>query len=398
MNSMIDRLLKYVGTALFFTTLLMGKVSIAYAVDADCRPSGLSGSVNTVNQVNFGANVAVPYAAAVGTTVATQTWNAPSSGLNNPSVIILQCRKPGDLRIKIVADQYVPTPRGSPGFLQTSSPNINVRFTLGTDTSNQSMWMSTTGAGNIITIPNAIPDVADIGGGPLNPSLGSANFNNQPAGTYNLTLARLMQLIPLTVTAELEKQTTVGSVANFGGYSRVSLNLLFTNWGSANYNHVLGLFQISPTQSTSAPCDPLVMQNSVVNLGTYPLNFFSAVGKTTSNVPVPITISCPGMISGGSVYYGFATDYPDTTSADLIGNMSGDGNATGVAVELLQSDSTTRQNLLRPNDLSTNWTKSGITTSNKTASLMFYARMRQTQATVTPGAINTIATFLVNFK
>jgi len=193
MNSMIDRLLKYVATALFFPALLMGKASIAHAADADCRPSGLSGSVNTVNVVNvvnFGSNVAVPYAAAVGATIATQAWNAPSSGLDNPSVIIMQCRKAGDLRIKIVANQTDPTPRGSAGFLQALSPNINVRFTLGTDTSNSSMWMNTTGTGNTTTIPNTIPDVADIGGGPLNPSLASANFTSQPAGTYNLTLAR----------------------------------------------------------------------------------------------------------------------------------------------------------------------------------------------------------------
>ena len=126
--------------------------------------------------------MAVPYAAAVGATIATQAWNAPSSGLDNPSVIIMQCRKAGDLRIKIVANQTDPTPRGSAGFLQALSPNINVRFTLGTDTSNSSMWMNTTGTGNTTTIPNTIPDVADIGGGPLNPSLASANFTSQPAG------------------------------------------------------------------------------------------------------------------------------------------------------------------------------------------------------------------------
>src|SRR6185437_3173518 len=176
MNIMIDRLLKFTTTALFFTTLLVGKVSIVHAADADCRPSGLTGSVNTVNQVNFGSSVAIPYAAAIGSTVATQTWSAPSSGLNNPSVIILQCRKPGDLRIKIVANQTDPTPRGTPGFLQTLSANINLRFTLGTDTSNSSMWMSVPGAGNTFTIANAIPDVADIGGGPLNPTLASPNF------------------------------------------------------------------------------------------------------------------------------------------------------------------------------------------------------------------------------
>ena len=398
MNNMIAHLLKYTTTAMVFTTLLMGEVSIAHAADADCWPSNQAGSINTVNQVNFGSSVAIPYAAAVGDIVATTAWSAPSSGLNNPSVIILQCRKPGDLRITIVANQTSPTPRGSPGFLETLSPNINVRFTLGTDTSNSSMWMSAPGAGNTITVANAIPNVADIGGGPLNPTLASANFTTQPAGTFNLTLARLMQLIPLTVTAELQKQSTAGSVNNFGGYNRVSMNLRFTNWGSANYNHVLALFQIAPTQSTSAPCDPIVMSNPVVDLGTYPLKYFSAVGTTTSNVPIPVTISCPGMISGGNVYYGFATDYPDATSSDLIGNMSGAGNATGVAVELMQSNGTTRRTLLRNNDLTTNWTNSGITTSNKTASLMFYARMRQTTATVTPGAVNTIATFLINFK
>lgn len=392
------KLSRNIAAALVFAAGLMGAVSIANAADADCYPSNAAGTVNTTNQINFGSSVAIPYAAAIGDLIATAAWHAPSPGLDNPAAVILQCRKPGDLRIKIVANQTAPTPRGTSGFLETLSPNVNVRFTFGSDTGNAAMWMSTTGAGNTITIANAIPDVADVDGGRLNATLGSANFTTQPAGTYNLTLARLMELIPMTVTADLQKQATAGSVANFGGSNRVSMNLLFTRWGSLNYNHVLGLFQLAPTQSTSAPCDPLIMSNTVVDLGTYPLISFTGVGKTTPNVPIPITISCPGMISGGNVYYGFATDYPDSSSADLIGNMSGTGNATGVAVELMQSNGTTRRTLLRKNDLTTNWTNSGITTANKTASLMFYAHLLQTTATVTPGAVNTFATFLINFK
>ncbi|MGR2705511.1 MULTISPECIES: fimbrial protein [Pseudomonas] len=397
MNKMVNELFKNTAVMLVLAVLLIGKGSTANAADADCRQSNLTGTVNTINTISFGSSVAIPYAAAVGDVFATATWQAPSSGLNNPAAIIIQCRKPGDLRIRIVANGYDPTARGTPGFLRTLSPNVNLRFTLGTNTSDASRWMTTT-AGNTFTIPNAIPDVADIGGGPLNPTLASANFTTQPAGTYNLTLARLMALIPITVTAELQKQATAGSVVNFGGYWRASMNLLFTNWGSANYNHLLAVFPLAATQSTSAPCDPLILSNTIVDLGTYPLKFFSAVGKVTNNVPIPITISCPGMISGGNVYYGFSTDYPDPSNIDLIGNVIGAGNATGVAVELMQSDGISRRTLLRSNDLTTNWTNSGITTSSKNASLLFYAHMLQTTATVTPGAVNAVATFQVNFR
>lgn len=382
---------KGIGRYQLAGALLLLVSSSCHAALAECSWKGS----NTTNVVQMPSTVSIPYSLPLYSIFQTAQWSAPApTGMTDGDKVILLCRKPGDLQLQVMADRTAPNPRGSSGFIETLSNAVNVRFVYGYDTSNSSMWMSVKSPGNTILIPNAVT-VGDQGEA-LNPS--APNTVGAP-GTYSVTINKLKALTPMVVTVELEKNANTGSAANFGGYDRVSMRMQHTNWGATSTgSQLLGLFRLSATRSVIAPCDPVSISRPVLDLGSYPLKRFTGVNTVMPSVPFTVSINCPSMPTTGRVYYGFSTDYADSSSLDLIGNLAGAGNASGVAVELLQSDANTRQALLRANDLTTNWLDTGIRSNAKQTVLSFHARMRQTKPVVTPGQINATATFLINYR
>lgn len=120
------------------------------------------------------------------------------------------------------------------------------------------------------------------------------------------------------------------------------------------------------------------------NIGTRQL---MAVGDV-SNIKTPFALNledCGPMFAGVKVRF---TGTPEATNTQLL--KVDDGGAAGVAVELLDSNS-------KPLALDTQTNANG-TAGSDTVEMNFYARLIATEATVTPGDVSAIATWLVEYE
>ena len=124
-----------------------------------------------------------------------------------------------------------------------------------------------------------------------------------------------------------------------------------------------------------------------VPLGTIGTRQFLAAGDV-SNIKTPFALNleeCGPTFAGAKVRF---TGTPDTTNTQLL--KVDDGGATGVAVELLDSNSK-----LIPLDTQT---EAYGTAGSETVEMKFFARLTATGETVTPGDVSAIATWLVEYQ
>lgn len=116
-----------------------------------------------------------------------------------------------------------------------------------------------------------------------------------------------------------------------------------------------------------------------------------SVGSTTPLVPFRIVLSpCGSAVTGVKV--GF-TGVADSINADLLKIDAGASAATGMGIQILNSQRT----MLPVNALSPaiTWT---TLTPGKTNILNFYARLMTTRAPVTAGHVSATATFTLEFQ
>ena len=377
------------GYAVCVFCILISTAAMAQGQLASCWPHWLV----TTNIVDFGSRIVLPFELGAQQVFASAYWEAPAAaGLNDGNRPVLVCRTPGDLVLRMRADQVDPISRGSPGFVTTLSPAVNVRFTYGQDTGNASMWVTPSQYATV-TLHNVVPPENEKGE-PLDPNAYLPNPNSP--GVYIVTINKLKQYTPMNFTVELEKHADLGSIISIGGSNRISMRMEYNNYLGIVEQAIIGYWQIKPLQIISAPCQTVT--NQTVNLGEHPLQRFTAVNTVTERVPFHVTVNCPGSIGVGKVVYGFGSDYPNPMAENLIDIIPGEGRAQGIAVELLKSDGTTPQNLIRLNNDVTNWSDTGLSATKKSVTLDFFARLRQVNSTVKSGEIQATAVFYINYK
>ncbi len=124
-----------------------------------------------------------------------------------------------------------------------------------------------------------------------------------------------------------------------------------------------------------------------VPLGTIGTRQFLAAGDV-SNIKTPFSLNledCGPTFTGAKVRF---TGTPDATNTQLL--KVDDGGATGVAVQLLDSNS-------KEIPLDTQTQAYGIAGAD-TVEMKFYARLTATGETVIPGDVSAIATWLVEYQ
>lgn len=129
-------------------------------------------------------------------------------------------------------------------------------------------------------------------------------------------------------------------------------------------------------------------KSNTVDLGKISSLAFNGSGDTASTTKFIIDLtSCPSTITTARVKFDGANDNVDPA---LLAITGGTGAATGVALELMNSDKTP----LRLNQLSNSYTLSSTGTNH----LDFYAAYKSTNTTVTAGPANANATFTVVYN
>lgn len=126
-----------------------------------------------------------------------------------------------------------------------------------------------------------------------------------------------------------------------------------------------------------------------VTLGKVAKSAFTGSGSTTATTRFDIQLkNCPDTVTTASINFGGT---PDSNNADVLALTSGTGAATGVGVQLLDSNSA-------PISLYTASKEYTLASGTTTNDLQFGARYIQTAATVVAGQANAVSTFTVVYN
>lgn len=145
---------------------------------------------------------------------------------------------------------------------------------------------------------------------------------------------------------------------------------------------------------TDASCNVTAdTADQTVELGTWAASYFASQ-KETTRTPFQISVNgCPDSVASVAVLFDGTKDSNDSTLLGLNSTKDTDGNtATGVAVKLYESDRNTQINI---GDVSKSV---DLAAGEDSKTLNFYANYDATTDTVTTGAADADANFLMVYN
>ncbi|MFC5475735.1 fimbrial protein [Paraherbaspirillum soli] len=131
--------------------------------------------------------------------------------------------------------------------------------------------------------------------------------------------------------------------------------------------------------------------NQTVAMGSIGAGDFNAVGATSAAKDFYVKLNCPSVTNLKVALKIGADKDADSVNPDLFKLSAGSGAASGVALELLNTDGKT---VLKPGT-TLNWTPAN--TAAAATGYKLFARYKQTTAAVTPGTANGSVTVDISY-
>ncbi|WMD22942.1 fimbrial protein [Achromobacter seleniivolatilans] len=307
-----------------------------------------------VTVVTFPATISVPPNAQANTVLATVT--VPVNGAT-AGTRYANCTSSGTLWWQIASGGNVTNRVGS-----TTVAGVGYTATLsGGGLPNMSIDSST--------------NAASVAGG-----LASPTFSSQLNLTVNLvTTGAAIQPGPLSLNPS--GMGTAGRVGIF--YAGGNASVVFTATMPSN-----------TTTITSAACS-VTTPSSSVKLDPVKASSFSGVGSTAGSAPIPLAVNCPNTTSKVFVTL---TDNVSPTNVSSTLSTKSDSTASGVKLQILDPQGNPVS--FGPDSAqagNTNQWLAGQAVSGH-MSIPLTVRYVQTAATITPGTVNSVATFTMSYQ